>query len=272
MATVSADRRRLLEQMKQSGRGPGGKGDGGKLKKILGYVLAAAAVLALLVLFIMWASGAFSTPPEVLEVRSAVNLEIAEYNKMARNEKPFSSDFAGTGKVFETMRNLPPERREDARAEMERLFEARERAETQSYFALPPQDRQKELDRRIKEEEDRRQAWMKQREERQAQRDAERGRDGQNGQGRQGEGRGDRGGRGLGGVGGPGGGGGGGPGGPGGGGPGGGRGGSEEARNAARKRRLDGSSAEERAQRTEYRRQVEDRRKALGLSPGRGPG
>ena len=264
MATVSADRRRLLEQMKQSQGGRGGKGGkgGGRTRTIIGWVLAVIAILALFVVFVMWASGAFSTPPEILEVRSAVNLEIEELNKVARNEKPFSSDFSGTGKVFETMRNLPPEMRDDARAEMERLFNARERAETQSFFALPPQDRQKELDRRIKEEEDRRQAWMKQREERAAQRDAERPRDRENGQGQGREGRGDRGDRA---------GGGGGRGGPGGGGGGpGGRGGSEEARNAARKARLDGSSAEERAQRTEYRRQIEDRRKALGLPPGRG--
>ncbi|MGI9176508.1 MAG: hypothetical protein ACR2IT_01470, partial [Pirellulales bacterium] len=59
-------------------------------------------------------------------------------------------------------------------------------------------------------------------------------------------------------------------GGPGAGGPGGGRrGGTEESRNERSKQRLDHSSPEQRAQQSEYRRAVEERRKELGLGPGR---
>jgi hypothetical protein len=133
---------------------------------------------------------------------------------------------------------VPEAYREQARAEIGRLFEARETAEVESYFALPPDRRAAELERRIKAEEERRQA----REAERSQRTAESG-------GRPG---------------GP-------PGARGGGPPPGGRrrDGSEEGRNARSKQYLDKTSAESRARRTEYRRAKDQRRIQLGLAPRR---
>jgi hypothetical protein len=110
----------------------------------------------------------------------------------------------------------------------------------ESYFNLPPERRQAELDRRIKAEEQRRQAREEERAKRESQRPAPAA-------GSQPAG------------------------GPGGERSGGGRGRSttEEERNARSKRRIDRSSPQERAQRTEYRRAIDERRAQLGL-PTRG--
>jgi hypothetical protein len=153
-------------------------------------------------------------------------------------------------------RELPREYREQAGRQIGRLFEARERADMASYFALPADKRQAELDRRIKAEEDRRKA-------RQAER-AKREQATANGQvAATGA---DRGGSGA--PGGP-------PGGAGGApagvGPPGGRrgGGTEDSRNDRMKQQIDRTTPEQRAQRAEYRRALEERRQQLGLGPGR---
>jgi hypothetical protein len=120
-----------------------------------------------------------------------------------------------------------------------------------SYFALPPDKRQAELDRRIKVDEDRRKAWQAERERR----------DQRRGDARTASAGGDRGGPG---------GGGGGPGGAGGRPPSGRRGsGTEESRNERSKQRIDRSTPEQRAQQSEYRRALEERRTKLGIPPSR---
>ena len=268
MATMTANQRRVLDALAASQ-----ERESGGLATRVGIGVAVLAVVALIVL---WLLGFFSTSKELLEIRSMVDTQIAELERVARNEAPLSYDGSGFGAMFEKIRDMPPKSREQIRGEMDRLFRARERAELQSYFALPADQRLAELDRRIKAEEARRKAWQEQR--------ANRGGPGGNGGGRgnataggpPGGGGGQRGGPGGGGPGGggPGGGGpgGGGPvrgGGPGGGGPGGGR-GSEDGRNARAKQRIDSSTAEQRAQSTEYRRVMEERRQQLGLASGRG--
>ena len=239
---------------------------GGPRRRAVVRTVIALVVVALLALLFLWFSGWSSTPKEVLEIRAMVNEQIVQLQKVARNEAPMTYDNAGFRENFSRMREMPPEMREQVRGEMERLFRAREKAELKSYFSLPPQERQSELDRRIKEQESRRQAWQ--------QRGNQNGGPGGNrGPGQGGPGQGGNGGgqpraggpggapQAAGGPGGPGGG----PGGPGG--PGG-RGGSEDERNARRKQRLDASSPDDRAQSTEYRRAMEARRQQLGLSPG----
>jgi hypothetical protein len=125
-----------------------------------------------------------------------------------------------------------------------------------SYFALPPDKRQAELDRRIKVDEDRRKAWQADRERR----------DQRRGDTRTASTGGDRGGPGGGGAGG----GGGSPGGGGGGPPSSRRSsGTEESRNERSKRRIDRSTPEQRAQQSEYRRALEERRTKLGIPPSR---
>jgi uncharacterized membrane protein YgcG len=227
--------------------------DGGRLLK------RAAIALLLLFLFAMptlWAFGFFSAPPAVAEIKQLVDQQVVEYNRVARGEVPYGTPSSSA--IFEKMRDMPREYREQIGPQMGRLWEARERAEMASYFAMPPEKRQAELDRRIKADEDRRKAWQAEREKRDQQRSAS------------GQQAGGGGGRGPGGGGGGPGAGGGGPGG-GGGGPGGGSsrgGGTEEARNERSKRRIDQSSPEQRAQQTEYRRAMEERRTQLGLPTG----
>ncbi len=157
--------------------------------------------------------------------------------------------------MFESMRDMPEGYRDQIRGEMGRLFEARERAEINSFFAMPPAQRMDELDRRIREEDAQREARRQQWAQRQSSGDQQSGRGGPPGGSGTVSGRG----------------------GPLGGGPGGpgrrrGRSSTEEQRNEWRKRRLDNGSPQGRAQRDEYRRLMRERREQLGLPSGRGRG
>ena len=247
--------------------------------QIVRVVAIGIVVLGLLALFLMWLFGFFSAPPEVRAVQAMVDEQIQQLERVARNEAPF--DEGSFGSVFETMRQVPREYRDQAGQEMGRLFEAREKAEVNSYFAMSPEQRKVELDRRLKAEQQRRQAWEAQRQaQRQTQADNQGGNQGGRG-GQQGNASQEAGGRG--GRGGPPGGFAGGP--PGGGGPGGGSGGgggggprggggtrgprTEESQNLRSKKRIDSSSAESRARGLEHRRLKEERRVELGL-PARG--
>ena len=245
MATMTMDQRRMIDALAASRE----DGSGSIVKKTaIGLV-----ILAILAFLVLWLMGFFSAPKEVLEIRAMVDQQINEFQRVARNEVPLSYGTSSFGPIFDKMREMPEGTREQVRSQMERLFAARERAEMQSYFAMPANERQAELDRRIKAEEARRKAWQEQR--------ANRGGPGGNGQ--------PRGNATAGGP--PGGGPPGGGGQRGGGGPGGGR-GSEDGRNARAKQRIDASSPQDRAQSTEYRRAMDARRQQLGLSPGRGRG
>ena len=241
------------------------QGSGGRFLK--------RAAVAMLLLFLvamptLWAFGFFSGPKAVVEVKQLVDQQVAEYDRVARGEVPYGAS-PSSGAIYEKMRDMPREYREQIGPQMGRLWEARERAEMGSYFAIPPEKRQAELDRRIKADEDRSKAWQAEREKRDQQR-AARGEQASDGGGRGGPGGGGGSPGGGGGGGGSPGGGGGSPGGGGGGPGGGGRGrGTEQSRNDWAKRRIDQSSAEERAQRTEYRRAVDERRTQLGLPPSR---
>jgi hypothetical protein len=255
MATMTADQRRMLDALAANRE----EGSGGMVKN----VAIGLTVAAILTLLILWLMGFFSsTPKEVLEIRAMVDQQIGELRRVARNEAPMSYEGSSFGPMFEKMRDMPERSREQVRAEMDRLFRARERAELQSYFALPADERRAELDRRIKADEARRKAWQEQRASRAGQ-----GGNGGNGQGRGGQ-------QIAGGApqrvgGGPPSGGGGGQ--RGGGGQGGGR-GSEDGRNARAKQRIDSSTAEQRAQSAEYRRVMDERRQQMGLPSGRGRG
>jgi hypothetical protein len=256
MVTVSTFNRRRRSPPAFEAPRRGGKKSSTDYKKLAVRLLSALAVLALLVTGVLWAAGFFSAPAEVRALRSAVDQQVAQYNQIANGNGSFSSSFAGGGSMFEMMRNVPEGYRDQVRGEMGRLFEARERAETNSFFMMSPDQRMAELDRRIQDEEAQREARRQEWSQRQASGDQNRGPRGDNG-GRGGP----PGGVGQGG-------------GPqaGGGPPGGGRGdwgrgsfSSEERR----KSRLDSSSPQDRAQRDEYRRLMQQRREQLGLSGGR---
>ncbi len=217
--------------------------------------IVAAVILAILTLLWAWAMGWFSTPAQVLEVRATIDQQIAELDKAGKGQVPYDGG-PNMGKVFGSMRDLPEDMRDQVRRDIGRLMEANERAQVNSFFNLPPAQRQAELDRRIKAEDDRRKQFMADR----AKRNTDRGRQSDRNGGPQGQ---------AGAGGGPGGGG---PGGPGGGGRGGGGGprggGSEEDRNNRRKSMLDNSDPEQRARRTEYRRQMDERRQQSGSGGG----
>jgi len=237
--------------------------EGGPRRRLLKRTAAALVIVAMLALLVVWISGFFSTPKELLEIRTMVNKEIVQLQKVARNEAPLTYNDTGFRQNWERMRDMPPEVREQARKEMERLFQAREQAEQRSYFAMPPKQRQQELDRRIKAEQARRQQRG----------NRNRGSGGNGGQG--GQGNNASGGQGRGGAaqanaagsarsaGG-------GQNGGGGGRPSATRGGSDEARTARSKRRIDSTDPDERAQNAEYRRLMDLRRQQLGITPGRG--
>lgn len=215
-------------------------------------VMLVILTLALATLLWLWMSGFFTTPKEVLEIRAMVDEQIVELGKVARNEAPMTYDTSVFRESVSRVRDMSPEVRAQVRSEMERLGRARDKAELQSYFALPPSERRDELDRRIKAEESRRQASQ--------QRSSQKSSSQKNSkEGGSGQGAGPRGspqavsasppgGRPA------------------------SRGGTEEARNARRKQRLDTSSPEARAQGAEYRRAMAARRQQLGLGSGRGRG
>jgi hypothetical protein len=218
-------------------------------KRLAVQLLAILALLALLVTGGLWAAGVFSDPAEVRALRQAVDEQVARYDQIASGNGSFSGSGDSFGSMFEMMRSVPEGSRDQIRSEMGRLFEARERAEINSFFAMSPDQRMNELDRRIRDEDAQREARRAEWAQRQSSGDA------------QGGSRGPRGGGDAGGRGGP----------PGGGGPGRGRGRSstEEQRNDWRKQRLDNGSPQGRAQRDEYRRLMRERREQLGLSGGR---
>jgi hypothetical protein len=233
-AASTTDRRRALADMarERSTRRQAGRG----VRWAIGGL--AAMLLAPL---LAWLWGFFGPPREVLEIRGLVDAQITEL-RQAAGAGGFADASPGFAAILDRVRDLPPETRRQTEGEIGRLFEAREQAETDSYFNLPPDRRQEELDRRIKADETRRLA----REAARAQRES-----------RQPAAGGGRPGPGSAAAGGP---------------PASGRRGrssSEEQRNAVRKAIIDRTSPRERAQRTEYRRAIDERRKQLGL-PTRG--
>lgn len=233
MASASmADKRRVLAEMaRDRSRGEG-------QRRWLAWALAALAVAAL-VLGMLWLMGFFSTPTAVRELRDLVDRQVEELGRAGRNEVAFAAAESGMESVMERMRDVPRDYREQTRADIGRLFEARERAEIDSYFALPPDDRKAEMDRRIKADEERRKAREADRAQRAATAAKQTTRAPAAGGPPQGSGGRSR------------------------------RDGSEEGRNARMKAGIDRTTPEQRARRTEYRRVMEERRTQLGLGPTR---
>jgi hypothetical protein len=239
-ATISA-RREALAELARSRKPAAGR---------LPFRIAVSVLLlALLTLIVMWLGGSFRTPREVLAVRAAVAGQMVELDRMARGEVPFGDDSGAVVPIMQAIRDVPEQYRDQARREMGRLFEARERAEVNSYFAVPPAQRAAELDRRIKEEEVRRARWQAERD----RRAAERGEVGGTARGQQAGGGSEAASARQGGA-----------------------GGqprqrdrSEEGRNTRSKQRLDRTTADARARSTEYRRAKDQRRIQLGLEPRR---
>jgi hypothetical protein len=224
-------RRQALADLARSRRDE--KAGNGKLRTIL----IAFVAIGLITFFALWLAGFFSTPAEVLALREAVNTQVVELEKMARGEIPYSEERSSWGTLYEAARQVPEQERDQ---EIGRYFRAREAAEINSYFALPPDQRAAELDRRIKAEEARQARWEAER----AQREASQASSNGGGSGTASPGQAS-------------------------GGTARGRSRTEETRNAWVKRYIDRTSADGRAKRTEYRRAKDQRRVAMGLEPSR---
>ncbi len=210
----------------------------GRAGRRLKRILATAVILLLIALPALWAGGFFATPRVIADIRALVDDQVADYDRIARGEAPYAAA-PDLDAIFARMRQVPDALRDQAGREIGRLWAAREKAELASFFALPPQARQVELDRRITAEQERRERSRAEWEKRQRDRTsasrvapgAQRSAAGAPGGARVGE----------------------------------------EARQARGKRRIDRTSPEERAWRDEYRRVLDARRAQLypGSSGGR---
>ena len=113
--------------------------EGGPKKRFLKRTAAAMVIVAMLAVLVMWGSGFSSTPKELVEIRTLVDQQIVQLQKVARNEAPLTYNDTVFRQSLKRLRDMPPEVREQARKEMQRLPKAREQAEHRSYFAMPPQ-------------------------------------------------------------------------------------------------------------------------------------
>jgi hypothetical protein len=219
--------------------------------------LAALALLALISFLVAWMLGyiRFTTDPRILEVRKMQEDVQQKYMSNGGPSTPTEATemVAAMGQIREKIQSLPSDLRQQVERRGGNMFRNSMRARIDSYFAAPPEKRQAELDRQIRQEEMMRKAMESG------------GMNGMFGGGPPG----------------------GGP--PGGGGPGSGQGGgqtggpggqagngqggrprTEEDRNRWRKNIIDSTTPDQRARYAEYRRAMEVRRSQLGMEP-RGP-
>lgn len=214
--------------------------------------LAGIALLALLAFLIAWLGGwiRFTTDPRVAEIRK---LQEEARQKFAASGGPQTlAEATEAVTMMATIRQkveaLPPNLRPQAERSGGSVFRSAMRQRIDAYFTLPPEKRQAELDRQIKQEEMMRKAFET------AGKVA-----GFFGGGPPGGGQGSAQGGQAGSQGG------GGP--PGGGPP---QGASQDASNKWRKGMIDSTTPEQRARYVEYRRAMDQRRKELGM-PSWGP-
>lgn len=215
------------------------------------------ALLALLAFVIAWLLGwiRFTTDPRVVEIRK---LQEDARQKFAATGGPTTiAEATEAVAVMATIRQKVEALPKDLRPQAERgganMFRSAMRARIDAYFALPPEKRQAELDRQIKQEEMMRKAFETA--------GAVMGAFGGGGNAGRGEGA-QAGGASQQAAGAQQ------AGGPPGGGPSGSR--TEEDRNRWRKQIIDRTTPEQRARYVEYRRAMDARREQLGLPP-RGP-
>jgi hypothetical protein len=208
------------------------------------------ALLALLAFLVAWLLGwiRFTTDPRVVEIRK---LQEEARQKFVATGGPTTiaeaaEAVAAMTQIRQKIESLPEDLRPQAERGGSSMFRSAMRARIDAYFALPPEKRQAELDRQIKQEEMMRKAFET------AGKVA-----GFFGGGPPGGGQGGaQGGQGSGqGGGGP----------PGGGPP---RGASQDNVNKWRKGIIDSTTPEQRARYVEYRRAMDQRRKELGMPAG----
>jgi len=200
----------------------------------------AAILLALLAFCMAWFFGwiRFATDPRVVEIRA---LQDEARQKFVATGGPANllqatETIVAMGQIRQKVQSLPKDLRSEVERSGSNMFRSTMRARIDGYFALPPEKRQAELDRQIKQEDMMRKAFETAGAVMGAfggGGNANGGGTGQGGAGQQG-------------------------------------GGTEEGRNNWRKNMIDSTTPEQRARYVEYRRSMDGRRTQLGL-PSSGP-
>lgn len=134
------------------------RADASRGKRLLRWTLWLGGVAALGFLLFGWFQGWFTTHPKVAAGRQAIGQQIATLEKAGAGQATLALFDRKYDAVQKKIRSLPKDLRRQLEGDLHRLSEARERAEVNSYFSLPPTQRQAEIDRRIQADEKAQQA------------------------------------------------------------------------------------------------------------------
>jgi len=125
------------------------RADATRSRRMLRWILWLGAVAALGFLLFGWFQGWFTTHPKVAAGRQAIGQQIAALEKAGAEQASLALDDRKYDALQRKVRSLPRDLRQQLAGDLHRLSEARDRAEVNSYFSLPPMQRQAEIDRRI---------------------------------------------------------------------------------------------------------------------------
>ena len=125
------------------------RADATRSRRLVRWTLWLGAVAALGFLLFGWLQGWFTTHPKVAAGRRAIGQQIATLEKAGAGQASLALDDRKYDALQKQVRALPKDLRQQLQGDLHRLSEARERAAVNSYFSLPPTQRQAEIDRRI---------------------------------------------------------------------------------------------------------------------------
>ena len=101
------------------------------------------------IIIVSWI-GCNKRSQEFNDLRKEINDQIIIYEQMSRNEILYNSSFSHLREVFSKREKLSKYEHDLISKDLENLFRARNNAEIDSFFNLPNNERTKELDKRIK--------------------------------------------------------------------------------------------------------------------------
>jgi hypothetical protein len=128
------------------------RADASRGRRLLRWILWLGTVAALGFLLFGWFQGWFTTHPKVAAGRQAIGQQIAALEKAGAGQASLAVFDKKHDALQKQVRALPRDLRRQLAGDLNRLSEARDRAEVNSYFSLPPTQRQTEIDRRIQAE------------------------------------------------------------------------------------------------------------------------
>jgi len=143
MTSTAAQSRRMVADLVRD------RADASRGKRLLRWTLWLGGVAVLAVLLFGWFQGWFTTHPKVAAGRQAIGQQIATLEKAGAGQATLALFDRRYDALQKKIRSLPKDLRQQLEGDLHRLSEARERAEVNSYFSLPPTQRQAEIDRRI---------------------------------------------------------------------------------------------------------------------------